>query len=131
MSDTLVLSCPKCGTRVRLRDGEQVGRCEVCNGLVERASGVRGDGLGQAPRGEEQSLTPTVVLFGSLLLIVAGAAAFRTFRKGGVGSFRTAPTASSAAPISQPPPEVAPAQAPAGEIAWDSAARSPIVVSLI
>jgi hypothetical protein len=134
MSEALLLKCQKCETRVRIREDEETGRCEACNAVVTRSSrepsgGATGGGPAPrppaGPQGEAQGLTPTVVLIGSLLLIVAGAAAFRTFKKGGVGSS----PASSGEAVYVPAPVVAAKEAPAGEIAWETEALAPVVVA--
>ena len=36
MTEALLLSCPKCGNKVKVREDEDLGRCEACNGLVSR-----------------------------------------------------------------------------------------------
>jgi outer membrane protein assembly factor BamB len=120
MNETLLRPCPKCGTSVRLREGEESVRCEACNAVVPRSPAK------VSAEAEGQGLTPSVVLIGSLLLMVAGAAAFRTFRKGGTGASSSGPSASQEAPYA-PPPLVATAEAPAGELAWEPQARAPIV----
>jgi hypothetical protein len=127
MSEAVLLSCSKCGTRVRLREGEEVGRCEACNSVVDRASRERAQRQADTP-----SLTPTVVLIGSLLLLVAGAAAFRTVRKGrgpGAGARTSSSTTTSQEPEVIPAPVVTAAQAPAGELAWEPEARAPVLVT--
>jgi putative pyrroloquinoline-quinone binding quinoprotein len=57
---------------------------------------------------------------------VAGAAAFRTFKKGGVGS---APVSTQEA-VYVPPPVAVAKEAAAGEIAWETEARSPVLVAV-
>jgi len=119
MSEALVLTCAKCGARVRIREGEEVGRCEACNTLA-----LRSPVLAASAARDEQPLTLRVVFIGALLLVAAGGYAMHATRKPGDAS----PTSSSAQVIYAAPPEQAQEAAPAGEVAWDSDSLSPVVL---
>jgi hypothetical protein len=119
MSEALLLTCAKCGTRVRLREGDDLARCEACNALTLRPT------PGAAATAENQPpLSLRLVLIGSLLLVAAGAFLMHSLRTGGGDS-----SASAAPPIIYTaPPEPSQEAAPAGEIAWEPEARAPVLL---
>jgi len=119
MTEPLLLTCQKCGERVRIRAGEDLGRCEACNSLVPRVPVV------VVRPTQEEPLSFRLVLIGSLVLLAAGAFAMRRLR-------RPLDADSSASAPPQPtytaPPETPPETAPAGELAWDPDARAPVLL---
>jgi hypothetical protein len=119
MTEALLLTCPKCGNRVKVREDEDFGRCEACNGLVSRTL------LGASPPPTEAPLSLGLVLTGAFVLIAVGAFAMISMRPRHPGTAST----TSAAPIYLPPPEATAVVAPAGELAWEPEARAPLLLS--
>jgi hypothetical protein len=119
MAEGVLLTCPKCGKPVGVRDGEDLARCESCGGLVSRTLQL---GPGSDP--SEEPLSWRLVLMGGLLLVVAGAYIMST-RKPHTEDRST--QAASAERIYTAPIDTAGA-APAGELAWDPGAASPVLL---
>jgi hypothetical protein len=120
MTEALLLTCPKCGNRVKVREGEDFGRCEACNGLVSRTLL-----LGASPPPTEAPLSLGLVLTGAFVLIAVGAFAMISMRPRHPNIVGT----TSADPIYVPPPEATAVVAPAGELAWEPEARAPLLLS--
>jgi hypothetical protein len=118
MSEALSLLCAKCGARVRLREDEDVARCEACNALA-----LRSPVLAASAAPSEEPLSLRLVFVGALVLVAAGAFAMRALRR------HPEPSSSAGSEvIYSAPPEPSQEAAPAGEVAWDSEARAPVVL---
>ncbi len=114
---TTVVSCAKCGTPVRLKEGDSEGRCEACNSLVAR------NARSPATRGGSPGVLQPVALAGAFLIFAAGVGAWA------FGRTATPPAVLPEAP--QPRRGVvlpsAPASEPVGELAWVPEARGPLL----
>ena len=131
---TTVLPCPKCHAPLRMREGETTVQCVSCGSTIEMSSG--GDQVGAKAAARRPVVASQeggeklrqIVLSGSLVAIALAFVTLAMTRR------HTAPRPSG--PIvpetiyTAPPPRPELAPTAAGEIAWVSRARAPIIASI-
>jgi len=117
---TTVMPCPHCKAPIRLREGESQVQCTECGDTVQRIEPG-------APRPVPRPASPGLmraVLPASLALIAGGFISFAMLRH------PRRPPPPPLPPLYTAPPVAPIAATPAGEIAWEPVARSPIIATI-
>ena len=123
---TTILSCPKCRTPARLREGESQVQCTECGATIVRVDVSTRAGAAST-RTHDGARARQIALSLSLVILATGFASLAVMRR------RPPPPK---APVPPPavtytaPPATATSPTPEGEIAWEANARAPVVVSI-